>query len=442
EDRLLAAGVSADLVRQPNYVKANGVLEDIEQFDADFFGMTAREAELTDPQHRLFLECAWEALESAGYDSAQYSGQIGVYGGAGMSSYLLYNLAPNREALAAASDIQLLLGNNKDFVPSRVSYKLNLRGPSVNVNTACSTSLVAVHMACQSLLDYQTDMALAGGVGIQVPQDRGYLYEAGGITSPDGHCRAFAADAEGTVNGSGVGIVVLKRLADALADGDTIHAVILASAINNDGANKVGFTAPSVEGQMQVIAEAQNLAEINAESIGYIEAHGTGTTLGDPIEVRALTQVFRSKTQRRGFCALGSVKSNLGHLDEAAGIAGLIKTVLALKHRQIPPTLHATTPNPRLNLAETPFYLNTTLKEWQSGGLPRRAAVSSFGIGGTNAHLILEEAPQPANQTNSKSRPYQLLLLSVQSESALQQAASNLASHLAAHPEARLEDVA
>lgn len=436
---LVAAGVEPELVKRPNYIPANAVLDDIDQFDADFFGFTPREAEITDPQHRLFLTCAWQALEDAGYDPARLEGLTGVYAGAGLSSYLLYNLAPQRENLPV-TNFQLVLGNNKDFVPTRVSYRLNLKGPSVNINTACSTSLVAVHLACQGLLDFECDLALAGGVGIQLPQISGYLYEEGGILSPDGHCRPFDAQANGTINGSGVGVVVLKRLEDALADGDTIDAVILGTAVNNDGADKVGFTAPSVTGQAQVIAEAQAKAEIHPDDISYIETHGTGTALGDPIEIRALTQVFREQTARVGFCAIGSVKSNIGHTDEAAGVAGLIKTVLALRHQQLPPSLNFSTPNPHLHLEKSPFFVNNQLRPWPRTATPRRAGVSSFGIGGTNAHVILQEPPMLA--PHAPIRPFHLLLLSAKTPEALTQAALNLADHLENSPELALADVA
>jgi len=439
-EELIAQGIDSALLNDPSYVKANAVLEDIDRFDASFFDLTPREVEVTDPQHRLFLECAAEVLESSGYNPDTYAGKIGVYAGAGMSSYLLHNLLSNPDILQAVSRFQLLMGNNKDFMPTRVSYKLNLKGPSVNVSTACSTSLVAVQMACQSLLDYHCDMVLAGGVGIQVPQKQGYLYQESGINSPDGHCRAFDAKAKGTVGGNGVGIVVLKRLEDAIEDGDYIHAVITGSAINNDGAAKVGYTAPSVEGQTEVIAEAQAVAKVDPETISYIETHGTGTALGDPIEIEALTQAFRLHTQKKGFCAIGSVKSNFGHLDEAAGIAGLIKTVLALKHRQIPPSLHFEQANPEIDFANSPFFVNNTLSDWKTDGAPRRAGVSSFGIGGTNAHLILEEAPPREKSSNSRS--WQLLILSAKTRSALDTATTNLVTHLKQHPSTNLADVA
>jgi acyl transferase domain-containing protein/acyl carrier protein len=439
-EELARSGVEAAWLDDPGYVPANAVLDGVELFDAAFFGFSPREAEITDPQHRLFLECAWEALERSGYDSDRHDGLIGVFAGAGPSSYLLNHLIRRPEVLRSVSPVQLQLGNNKDFVPTRVSYKLNLKGPSVNVNTACSSSLVAVHLACQNLLDHQCDMALAGGVGIQVPQEQGYLYVEDGILSPDGHCRAFDAQARGTVGGNGVGIVVLKRLDEALADGDSILAVILGSAINNDGSAKVGFTAPSVDGQATVIAEALAIAGVDPGSIGYLEAHGTGTALGDPIEIAALTQAFGARTRETGFCALGSVKTNIGHLDEAAGVAGLIKTVLALQHRSIPPSLHYRQPNPAIDFARSPFYVNTELSPWPPRGALRRAGVSSFGIGGTNAHVVVQEAPPPV--PSGDSRRWQLLPLSAKTPTALETATRNLADHLRANPGLCLADVA
>ena len=438
DEELAEAGIEPALLKAPNYVKAGAVLEDVELFDASFFGFNPREAAITDPQHRVFLECAWEALENAGYDSERYDGAIGVYAGVGMSSYLL-NLYTNREMMREVSKVQVAIGNDKDHLPTRVSYKMNLRGPSIAVQTACSTSLVAVHLACQSLLSYQCDMALAGGVSI-ASQKSGYLYQEGGIFSPDGHCRAFDAKAQGTVGGSGAGVVVLKRLADAVADRDQILAVIKGSAINNDGAVKVGYTAPGVKGQVEVITMAQDLAEIEPRSIIYIETHGTGTLLGDPIEFEALTQTFRAATEEKGFCAIGSVKTNVGHLDTAAGVAGLIKTVLALQHKQLPPSLHFTAPNPQIDFPSSPFYVNTTLTEWKNGLTPRRAAVSSFGIGGTNAHLVIEEAPPVA--VAPRSRRPQLLLLSAKTDSALEQTTTNLMAYLKRDTEVNLADVA
>jgi len=441
DEELLTSGIDPETLSDPNYVKAGAVLEDIELFDASFFGFNPREAEMTDPQHRLFLECAWEALESAGYNSETYADRIGTYAGVGWNSYLFNNLYSNSDLIQSLGGYQTLIGNDKDFLATRVSYKLNLKGPSMSVQTGCSTSLVATSLACQSLLTYQCDMALAGGVTVFMPHKAGYFYQQGGIFSPDGHCRAFDAKAQGTVIGNGVGIVVLKRLEDALADGDCIHAVIKSSAINNDGSLKVGYTAPSVEGQARAIAQALALAEVDPETITYIETHGTGTSLGDPIEIAALNQVFRSCTNQKGFCAIGSVKTNIGHLDAAAGVTGLIKTVLALKHKQIPPSLHFKEPNAQIDFANSPFYVNTTLSEWKTSGTPRRAGVSSFGIGGTNAHVILEQAPAVGKQ-GSRGRRWQLLVLSAKTSTALETATANLANYLEQHPEVNLADVA
>jgi acyl transferase domain-containing protein len=439
DEELLAAGVDASALTDPEYVRADGALADVDLFDAAFFGFNPREAETLDPQQRFFLECAWEALEKAGYDPEAYPGLIGVYAGAGESTYrsILYS---NPEFVNLVGGFQIALGNNKDHLTTQVSYKLNLKGPSVAVQTACSTSLVAVALACQSLLNYECDMALAGGVTIGVPQKSGYYFEEGGIGSPDGHCRAFDAAAQGTVGGSGVGIVVLKRLAEALSDGDHIHAVIKGAAINNDGSLKVGYTAPSVDGQAKVIEMAQALAGIEPETISYVEAHGTGTPLGDPIEIAALSQAFNAGTTKKNFCAIGSVKTNIGHLDAAAGVAGLIKTVLALENRMVPPSLHFTEPNPNIDFSNSPFYVSTALSEWPRDHFPRRAGVSSFGIGGTNAHVVLEEAP--AEVDASDSRDEHLLVISARTAQALEAATANLLAHLKQHPQINLADVA
>lgn len=442
EDELKAEGVEENLLHHPNYVKAAPVLEDIDKFDAEFFGINPREAELMDPQHRLFLECAWEALENCGYISDNCSDRIGVFAGTSASSYLLHNLKVNHHFIDDAGGLQAILhGFDKDHLTTRVSYKLNLRGPSLTVQSACSSSLVSVSLACQSLLNYQCDMALAGGVAVNVPQKTGYMYQDGGVFSPDGHCRAFDKDAKGTVFGSGVGIVVLKRLEDAIKDGDAIDAVIRGFAINNDGSDKVGYTAPGIKGQAEVITEAIELSEVDPKTIGYIEAHGTGTPMGDPIEVAALTDVFRAYSTRTGFCALGSVKSNVGHLNAAAGIAGLIKTVMALKHKQLPPSLHFNEPNPQIDFENSPFYVNTSLKDWETKGFPRRAGVSSFGMGGTNAHVILEEAPK-VNHVHSEKDDIHILVLSAKTESALETSTRNLIEYLNTNHEQSLENIA
>jgi acyl transferase domain-containing protein/acyl carrier protein len=439
DEELLQAGVRPEALRDPAYVKAAAVLRDVERFDARFFGCTAREAQILDPQHRLFLEAAWEALESAGYDTDRYRGSIGVFGGAGGTTWV-FALLSDPQVSAAVSPYQVMISTDKDYLAPRVAYKLNLGGPAVMIQTACSTSLVAVHMACQSLLAGECDMALAGGVAVSLPQKAGYRYEPNGIASRDGHCRAFDAAATGTVRGSGVGVVVLKRLADALRDGDQIDAVIRGSATNNDGARKVGFTAPSVEGQARVIRMAQAVAGVAPEDVTYVEAHGTATALGDPIEIAALTQVFRAGTERRGFCAIGSVKTNFGHLDAAAGIAGLMKTVLMLKHRELVPSLHFERPNPRIDFAGSPFFVSTRLAAWAGDGRPRRAGVSSFGIGGTNAHVILEEPPA-ARREDVAAGP-EALVLSARTETALEAMTDNLVAHLRRHPELTLADVA
>lgn len=437
DEELMASGVPSDLLNNPNYVKARAVLDDIDLFDAAFFGYAPREALIMDPQHRLFLECAWEAIENAGYSTDNYKGRTGVFAGSGANAYL-FNLYSNRELIESVGAFQLSVASEKDFLTARVSYKLNLTGPSIAVQTACSTSLVAVHLACLSLLNGECDMALAGGVSIATPQKIGHLYQEGAFFSPDGRCRAFDAEAKGTVSGSGVGIVALKRLEDALADGDTIHAVIKGSAINNDGAVKASFTAPSVSAQAKVIVEAQRMARIDADTISFIEAHGTATPLGDPIEIAALTEAFRASTNRKNFCAVGSVKTNIGHVDAAAGVAGLIKVVQALKAKKLPPSLNFNTPNPKLDFANSPFYVNSELMDWQECHIPRRAGVSSFGIGGTNVHLIVEEAqpliPSPA------ARSHHLLLLSAKTESALDRATASMAEYLNQHADINLAD--
>ncbi len=441
DEELLAAGVEPWLIDTPGYVKARPVLDQIDQFDAHFFGYSAREAELTDPQHRLFLECAWEVLELAGYDCQSYEGLIGVFAGTNISTYLLsLATSDNSERLQSVDGFQIVISNDKDSLTTTASYKLNLRGPSFAVQTFCSTSLVAVHLASQSLLRGECDMALAGGVSIRVPNRVGYMYQEGGQESPDGHCRAFDENSQGSVLGDGVGIVVLKRLVDALEDGDTIHAVIKGSAVNNDGSLKVSYSAPSVVGQANVVMQALRETKIPAESIGYIEAHGTGTNLGDPIELASLTKAFRSQTDEVGFCPIGSLKTNVGHLDRAAGVAGLIKAALVLKHGQIPPTLHFQAPNPEIDFANSPFFVNTQLLPWPQSATPRRAGVNSLGMGGTNAHVLVEEAP--VAKPSSPAHPWQLLVWSAKTETALQAATQNLQAYLQTHTEVNLTDVA
>jgi len=444
DEDLLKEGVDATLLKNPNYVKAASILDDEDLFDAEFFGYSAREAARIDPQSRLFLECAWEALECAGYNPFNHDEPIGVYASQSMNTYILHNLYSHLcldEFMLSYQNLQHVLTNLNDFLATRVSYKLNLKGPSVNVQCACSSSLVAVHLACQSLINGESQMALAGGVSLYLPQRRGYLYEEGMILSPDGHCRAFDADAKGTVFGRGVGVVVLKSLEDAFKDGDMVYAVIKGSALNNDGDRKVGYTAPSLEGQAKVIADAMACSGVSADTISYIEAHGTGTTQGDPIEVAALTQAFRNHTDKNGFCALGTVKSNFGHLDAAAGITGLIKTTLMLHHKKVPPSLHYKKPNPQIDFEHSPFYVCHALQEWEGSGGPLRAGVSAFGMGGTNAHVIVEEAPELPSTNEEIDRPVQILTLSAKNEPALKRLAECYELHLGKHSRESLTDI-
>ena len=414
------------------------MLEGIDRFDAAFFGFSPREAEILDPQQRLFLESAWEALENAGHVPGSEREAVGVYAGSSRSDYLALHLLTRPDVVESAGTFALELLNDPTFLPSRAAYKLDLRGPSLNVQTACSTGLVAVHLACRALVAGECDLAVAGGVRLGLR--RGHRYTPGGIMSPDGYCRAFDARAAGTVGGSGIAVVVLRRLADALADGDLVRAVILGSAINNDGAQKVGFTAPSVEGQAEVVEEALAVAGVDPGTVGYVEAHGSGTSLGDPVEVAALARAF-GEMERKGYCALGSVKTNVGHLDAAAGVAGLVKAVLALEHGEVPPTLHFTEPNPEIDFAGSPFFVNTALLPWPGGGaIPRRAGVSSLGIGGTNVHVVLEEAPP--RRPSAPARAWHLLPLSARTPAALEAVTDRLAAHLRAHPEQELADVA
>ncbi|MGB8346549.1 MAG: type I polyketide synthase, partial [Ktedonobacteraceae bacterium] len=439
---LLAAGVEPTLLRHPNYVKAGAILEDSDRFDAAFFGYTRREAEVMDPQHRLFMECAWEALEDAAYNLETCNGLVGVFAGSSFSTYLSNNLHHNDRLKELVSQLQIDLGNEHDSLASAVSYKLNLKGPSVALQTFCSTSLVAVHMACQSLFTYECDMALAGGVAVATPQVKGYLYEEGGILSPDGECRAFDARGQGSVMGNGAGVVVLKRFHEAVEDGDHIYAIIRGSAINNDGGTRVSYTAPGLNGQKEVIAEAVGHAGVSVETISYLEAHGTATKLGDAIELAAMIKAFDAQTRKKRFCAIGSVKPNVGHLDRASGVTGLIKTTLALKYKQLPPSLNFERTHPDIDLDNSPFYVNTALRDWPASqdDTPRRAGVSSFGLGGTNAHVILEEAPEC--EPPALARPWQLLLLSAKTATALDTMTANLAAHLRTYHTLPLADVA
>lgn len=442
-------GINTESLKKTNYVKAWGVLEDIEYFDEDFFNYTPKEAEIMDPQLRIFLECAWHALEDAGYNPDTYEGLIGLYAGnAPNASWLVQNYVNGK--INPGGEFTAILLN--EHFSTQVSYRLNLKGPSIMMRTACSTSLVSIHMACVGLLGSECDMALAGGVTLSLPQETGYIYQEGMIHSSDGHCRTFDAQASGSVFGNGVGIVVLKRLTDAQADEDFIYAVVKGSAVNNDGIRKVGYTAPSEEGQTDVIRTAYLLADVEPESIGYIEAHGTATPLGDPVEIEALKQAFN--TNKKEFCAIGSVKTNLGHLNAASGVAGFIKTILALKHGQIPKSLNFETLNPKIHLKNSPFYVNTELSSWKNNTYPRRAGVSSFGLGGTNAHVVLEEAPSAPHAErkaqgekhtaedawNQETPGYQLILLSAKTRSVLDHLSTNLAEFFKQNPEIHLAD--
>ncbi|MDO9526791.1 MAG: SDR family NAD(P)-dependent oxidoreductase [Gemmobacter sp.] len=442
DEDLLANGETPARMRHRNYVPAAATLDRFDHFDADFFGLSPKEAAIMDPQHRQFLEVAWEALENAGHPPEHVKGSVGVYAGCGMGSYFYFNICSNRDLVQNTGMFLLRhTGNDKDFLSTRVSHIFDLRGPSLNIQTACSTSLVAMHVACQSLLNGECDMALAGGATIELPHARGYIFEEGEILSPDGQCHAFDHRAQGTVFGSGAGCVVLRRLKDAIADGDHIWAVIKGSAINNDGSAKAGYLAPSVDGQARAIAEAQAIAGVSAATVGYVECHGTGTYLGDPIEVAALSQAFAETTDKIGFCRIGSVKTNIGHLDTAAGVASTIKAALALHHRKLPPSLGYEAPNPAIDFATSPFRVNDRLSDFPALGAPRRAGVNSLGVGGTNAHAVLEEAP-PRAPSGDSDWPFQLLVLSARSKSALDDASKNLAAHLRAHPEQPLADVA
>ena len=441
-EALLAAGEAAHRLNRPDYVPAAAPLQGYQDFDAEFFGLSAKEAAIMDPQHRRFLEVSWEALENAGHMPEHAQGPIGVFAGCGMGSYFYFNICSNPKLVDNVGMFLLRhTGNDKDFLSTRLSHILDLKGPSVNVQTACSTSLVATHYATQALLSGECDTALAGGVTIELPQDRGYIYKEGEVLSPDGHCHAFDHRAEGTVFGSGAGVVVLRRLTDAIANGEHIWAVIKGSAINNDGAAKAGYLAPSVDGQAEAIAEAQMIAETPADTIDYVECHGTGTYLGDPIEVAALTQAFQETTDEVGFCRIGSVKTNIGHLDTAAGVASLIKASLALHHKQIPASLGYEKPNPAIDFETSPFKVNDQLTDWVSHKGPRRAGVNSLGVGGTNAHVVLEEAPKVA-ASDASDWPFQILTVSGRNKTALDANCAALAAHLRANPDQPLADVA
>ncbi|MEV4112090.1 SDR family NAD(P)-dependent oxidoreductase [Nonomuraea sp. NPDC049695] len=442
EEELLAAGVEPRVFRHPHYVNAAALIDDMEGFDARFFGYTPREAEIRDPQGRWFLETCHAAVEDSGYDVSAIGGLVGVFGGMANNHYGQRNVAGNAAVKSAVGDMSIEVGNSPDYLATTVSYRLGFRGPSINVQTACSTALVAVHLAGQALRTGECDYALAGAVEVELPYRVGYTWVEGGIYSRTGHIRPFSEDACGTFFGSGVGVVALKRLGDALGDGDHVYAVIRGSAVNNDGGDRVGFTAPGVEGQAQLIVEALAVAEVHPGSIGFVEAHATGTLVGDPIEVAGLTRAYRAAGDTRvGSCPIGSVKANVGHLGPAAGMAGLIKVVQALRHRAIPPTINFSGPNPRLDLDSSPFHVVTELTPWPDGGTPRRAGVSAFGIGGTNAHLIVEEAP-PRAAAPASPRDWHTLPLSAKSATALDASAHRLSAALTEGEAADLADVA
>ena len=442
EKELLRAGEALHRVKNPSYVPAAAKLDNFEMFDGDFFGLSPKESAIMDPQHRQFLECSWEAMENAGHPPESIDGPVGVYAGCGMGSYFYFNICSNPDLVEDTGMFLLRhTGNDKDFLSTRLSHIFDLKGPSINIQTACSTSLVATHYACQSLQNGECDMALAGGVTIELPHGRGYIFQEGEILSPDGQCHAFDHRAQGTVFGSGVGVVVLRRIEDAIADGDHIWAVIKGSAINNDGSAKAGYLAPSVDGQAAAIAEAHMMADVTADTIDYIECHGTGTYLGDPIEVAALTSAFQETTSETGFCKIGSVKTNIGHTDTAAGVASLVKASLALSHKTIPPTLGFEKPNPAIDFDNSPFSVASTKTDWVSHKGPRRAGVNSLGVGGTNAHVVLQEAPtRPTSEPSDW--PFQLLTLSAKSAAALDDATANLASALEANKDQELADIA
>ncbi|MET8094243.1 beta-ketoacyl synthase N-terminal-like domain-containing protein, partial [Micromonospora sp. NPDC005220] len=440
-EQLVGWGVPKDLVERSGFVPARAVLTDADRFDHRLFSYSPSDSALMDPQQRILLECAWAALEHAGHPPVAADGnRVGVYVGTGLNVYLLDNVWPNERAVEAAGGLGVIIGSDKDFAATRIAYKLNLQGPALTVQTACSTSLVAVHQATQALLTYDADVALAGAATVAPPTRRGHLHEPGGIFSADGRCRAFDAAADGTVPGDGAGVVVLKRLTDALRDGDTVHAVIRGSAVNNDGARKAGFTAPGPTGQAAVIAAALEVADVDPDTVGLVETHGTGTALGDPIEVAALRQVFDSTRPDRAPCALGAVKSVVGHLDTAAGVIGLIKTVLALTHRTIPPIAHLRTPNPAIRLDGSVFELPTTARPWAPVDGVRRAGVSAFGIGGTNAHVVLEEAP-PTPPRPRRHVP-QLVLVSAKTAAAAQDSLDRVTAFAAGTAPGDLADLA
>ncbi len=430
DDELRRAGVSEETIHNPNYVKAAGLIDGADLFDAGFFGYTPTEAMHMDPQQCLFLEACWHALEDAGYNPYTYPGAVAVFGGTRLSTYYVNFMAADLAEYGTARFMQSHIGTDRDHLCTRISYKLNLRGPAFTVQCACSTSLVALHLGCQGLLNGECDMAIAGASGIDIPQEHGHFYQEGMIFAPDGHCRPYDAAAEGIVSGNGVGAVLLKRLEDAIEDRDSIHAVILGTAINNDGSSKVAYSAPSFEGQSEVIAEALGVSGVDPASIAYVEGHGTGTYLGDPLEVEALNRIYSHNNPKKQYCALGSVKSNVGHLEVVAGVASFIKAVMTLRKGRIAPTCHYKTPNPRIHFEETPFFVNNTAIDWPADMTPRRAAVSSFGVGGTNAHVILQEAPARGDSVKAGAAANRLLVLSARGEKPLRELAESYCAFL------------
>jgi acyl transferase domain-containing protein len=445
----LAAGVPLETARDPNYVKSFGALEDIDLFDAPFFGFSRKEAALLDPQQRLFLECAHEALEHAGHAPSSFQGRIGVFAGAALSTYLLRNLLPRQPFhFSTPGRLEMMMANHKDMMPAQAAYRLNLTGPTLNISCACSSSLAAAHLACQQLRLGEADLMLAGGAHIRIPQTEGYLYQPGLRFAPDGRCHPFDARARGFVSASGVGVVALKRWADARADGNEIYALLLGSALGNDGGGKLSFTAPSRCGIAETAARALRQAGLAAADISFVEAHGTATEIGDPIEINALAQAYGHA--QPSHCLLGSVKANIGYTQHASGVIGLIKTALCLRHRQIPPLRDFQSPNPKIGFG--PFRVNTALEDWRSAGAPRRAGINNFGVGGVNVHVILEEAPSASGVGRAIANPtqlpapqatrWQLAPLSAKTPAALRQAAANLAAYLLRHPDADFADVA
>jgi len=445
------AAVDPAVRANPGHVRVTAAVPDLEMWDAAFFGHTRRDAELTDPQHRLFLECAWEALEDAGYDPRNCPGVVGVLGGSGFPTYLVNNLSGHAELMAEVGSLRLAVGNERDTLTTKVSHQLDLRGPSSAVQSACSTSLLAVHLACQSLLSYESDVMLAGGAAISVPQAAGYIAETGDVAAargerehlalaPDGVCRSLDADGRGMVPGNGVGVVALKRAADAVRDGDHIYAMVIGSATNNDGGSRASYAAPGVRGQAEAMAEGLATAGTPADSISYVEVHGSGTLLGDSVELDAVGRAFTPRGGDVGPCVLGSVKANVGHLDRASGVTGLIKTALMLHHRTIPPQIDFETPNPSLDLSPAGFRIATAREEWSRRGGPLRGAVNSFGLGGTNAFVVLEEAPEVRREEGPDGP--QLLVLSARTEDALDAATARLGAHLRDEPRRPLADVA